>query len=68
MDDPNAPHEHFVKSFGQRRQQIVGDCHQLKTDVDVYNDARTHERPVQIILDFTHDVEEIDQDINLNIA
>jgi hypothetical protein len=39
LDDPNAPHEHFVRSFGQRRQQIVGDCFQLKTDADVYNET-----------------------------
>jgi len=60
MDDPNAPHEHFVKSFGQRRQQIVGDCHQLKTDIDVYNGTRCLEDPIQLILDFTLDVEELD--------
>lgn len=59
LDDPNAPHEHFVKSFGQRRQQIVGDCFQLKTDVDVYNDQRNPTEPIQIPLDFTLDVEEL---------
>ena len=58
MDDPNAPHEHFVKSFAQRRQQIVGDCFQLKTDVDVYNDQRER-TPIQVVLDFTYDVEEL---------
>lgn len=61
IDDPNAPHEHFVRSFGQRRQQIVGDCFQLKTDVDVYNDNRRPAEPVQFILDFTLDVEELQQ-------
>lgn len=61
IDDPNAPHEHFVRSFGQRRQQIVGDCFQLKTDVDVYNDSRTPAEPVQVVLDFTLDVEELQQ-------
>jgi hypothetical protein len=25
-------------AFQQRRQQILGDCRQLKTDVDSYND------------------------------
>lgn len=59
LDDPNAPHEHFVKSFAQRRQQIVGDCLQLKTDVDVYNDQRVPVEPIQIVLDFTLDVEEL---------
>jgi hypothetical protein len=61
MDDPNTPHEHFVKSFGQRRQQIVGDCCQLKTDADVYNDSRRPVQPIQIVLDFTLDVEELQQ-------
>jgi len=60
IDDPNAPHEHFVKSFGQRRQQIVGDCHQLNTDINVYNSTKQLEDPIQLILDFTHDIEELD--------
>ena len=59
MDDPTAPHEHFVKSFAQRRSQIVGDCCQLKTDADVYNDTRKPSDPVQVVLDFTLDVEEL---------
>lgn len=59
LDDPNAPHDHFVKSFAQRRQQIVGDCFQLKTDVDVYNDQRLPTQPIQIVLDFSLDVEEL---------
>lgn len=58
IDNPKAPHGHFVKSFGQRRQQIVGDCHQLKTDIDVYNDSRGSEEPIQLVLDFTLDVDE----------
>ena len=60
FDDPNAPHSHFQKSFAQRRQQIVGDCLQLKTDVDVYND-KVRAAPIQIPLDFTLDVEELQQ-------
>ena len=59
MDDANAPREHFVRSFAQRRQQIVGDCFQLKTDVDVYNEKNTEQRPIQVPLDFTLDVEEL---------
>ena len=61
MDAPNAPHSHFVRSFAQRRQQIVGDCLQLKTDVDVYNDKLEHTEPIQIPLDFTLDVAELQQ-------
>jgi hypothetical protein len=59
IDDPTAPHDHFERSFGQRRQQIVGDCFQLKTDADHYNDARRPQKPIQIHLDFSLDVEEL---------
>lgn len=61
MDDPTAPHTHFQKSFAQRRNQIVGDCLQLKTDVDVYNDKRCPAEPIQIPLDFTLDIAELQQ-------
>lgn len=59
IDDERAPREHFVRSFAQRRQQIVGDCFQLKTDVDVYNAKNSLQPPIQIPLDFTYDVEEL---------
>lgn len=59
IDDDRAPRAHFVKSFGQRRQQIVGDCFQLKTDVDVYNGKHPEQEQVQLPLDFTYDVEEL---------
>lgn len=59
MDDDRAPRDHFIKSFAQRRQQIVGDCFQLKTDVDVYNSKNVEQRPIQVPLDFTLDVEEL---------
>lgn len=48
-----------MRSFAQRRQQIVGDCYQLKTDVDVYNMKDRTQEPIQIVLDFTYDVEEL---------
>jgi hypothetical protein len=68
LDDPNAPHGHFVRSFGQRRQQIVGDCYQLKTDADVYNETRRPSQPIQIVLDFSVDVEELEQPIKRKAA
>ncbi len=61
IDDPNAPHSHFVKSFAQRRNQVVNDCVQLKTDVDVYNDKRQPSQPILMPLDFTLDVIELQQ-------
>jgi len=32
-----APPEHVELAFQQRRSQVVGDCRQLKMDVDSYN-------------------------------
>ena len=59
-DIRTATPKHMEIAFQQRRQQVVGDCRQLKTDVDSYNENRKPERPIQIIFDFTFDIEEID--------
>ncbi|MFT9331918.1 MAG: hypothetical protein ABF533_07830 [Acetobacter persici] len=59
-DIDNAPRDFMKKSFAQRRQSIVGDCFQIKQDVDHFNDERQDEEPIQIILDFTEDVAEME--------
>jgi hypothetical protein len=53
-----AERSHMARAFTQRREQIVGDCYQLRIDVDVYNDFNTDDFPLPLVLDFTHDVEE----------
>src|ERR1035437_4685431 len=54
-----ASHSHMERAFSQRREQIISDCVQLKTDVDVYNTlSRGRSSPIQLILDFTDDVAE----------
>lgn len=53
-----AEHPHMVKAFAQRREQIVGDCLQLKIDVDAYNEMNKASAPIQLVLDFTDDVAE----------
>jgi hypothetical protein len=54
-----ASHEHMEKAFTQRREQIIGDNVQLKTDVDVYNDLNRGKRPqIQLVLNYTEDVAE----------
>ena len=53
-----ATHQHMTRSFGQRRDQIIGDCLHLKTDVDVYNSQQPLENVIQLVLDFTEDVAE----------
>jgi hypothetical protein len=57
-DMDTAPQEHMVTAFSQRRQQIVGDCVQLRVDIDAYNDKNPGSLPIQTSLNFTHDVEE----------
>ena len=65
-----APHEHMEKAFAQRREQIVGDCFQLKTDVDVYNGLTgSPEMPrIQMVLNFTEDVAEREEQRKLGRA
>ena len=53
-----APREHMQRAFIQRRNQIIGDCFQLKVDVDVYNHLNADQLPLPLILDFADDVKE----------
>ena len=57
-DMRTAPGEHTEDAFSQRRRQIVGDCVQLKLDVDSFNDNNTEGRHYQLPLDFSEDVED----------
>lgn len=54
-----APREFMQAAFAQRRQQIVGDCHRLKIDVDSYNENRSPEQPIQMVFDFSDDLAEL---------
>ena len=47
-------------AFKQRREQVVGGCRQLKTDVDRYNENENDGDPIQMIFDFTLDLEELE--------
>ena len=57
-DIRTAPREHMTIAFQQRRHQIVGDCRQLKSDVDSYNENKNPGSPIQMIFDFTLDLAE----------
>jgi hypothetical protein len=59
-DMRKAPRKHMVVAFQQRRQQIVGDCRQLKSDMDSYNQNYNVGEPIQMVFDFTLDLEEIE--------
>jgi len=59
-DIRTAPRFHMQTAFQLRRRRIALECRQVKTDVDSYNDAHPEEVPIQMVLDFTRDAEELD--------
>ncbi|MDH2400450.1 hypothetical protein QCM77_10945 [Bradyrhizobium sp. SSUT18] len=59
-DIRTAPRDHMLMSFQHRRRGIVGDCRQMKTDVDSYNDAHPEAEAIQIVFDFTMDLAELE--------
>ena len=62
-DIRTASRDHMRAAFQTRRRQIVGDCHQLKTDVDSYNDNYNSGQQIPMIFDFTQDLQELDATI-----
>ena len=59
-DIRTASRQHMEVALAQRRQAIVGDCRQLKLDADSYNENYNPGVPIQISLNFTWDVEELE--------
>ncbi len=59
-DIRTAPRTHMQLSFQQRRKAVVGECRQLKTDVDSYNDVHSDQELIQISFDFNMDLAEIE--------
>lgn len=59
-DIRTANPRHMEIALQQRRQQIVGDCRQLKTDADSYNENANPGAPIQLIFDFTDDLAELE--------
>ncbi len=59
-DIRTASRAHMGIAFQQRRQQIVGDCRQLKLDVESYNENKNPAEPIQMVFDFTLDLMEIE--------
>ena len=58
-DIRTAPREYMAVAFAQRRRQIVGDCRQLETDVESFNENRCPNDPIQMSFDFTMDLLEM---------
>jgi len=59
-DIRSATRGHMAIAFQQRRQQVLGECHQLKTDVDSYNQNGNPGKQIEMIFDFTMDLAEWD--------
>ena len=53
-----ASPQFMQQSIQQRRESIADDCWQLKQDLDSYNQYYNPAEPLQVLLDFTEDVEE----------
>jgi hypothetical protein len=59
-DIRTAARPHMQLSFQNRRQGIVGDCRQFKTDVDSYNDGHPDREPIQVVFNFENDLAELE--------
>jgi hypothetical protein len=60
-DDWNAPRPFMEVSSANRRNQILGECRQLKNDMDSYSERRCPENPIQTDFNFNVDLEELEQ-------
>jgi hypothetical protein len=58
VDIELASPQFMQQSIQQRRQAIADDCWQLKQDLDSYNQYHNPAEPLQVLLDFTEDIEE----------
>lgn len=60
-DDWNAARPFMEVATANRRNQILGECRQLKSDVDSDNERRCPEEPIQVEFNFKVDLEELEQ-------
>lgn len=61
LEDDADRRDDIEEAFQQRRSQIFTDCRHLKTDVDSYNEFGNPGKPIQMLFDFTADLEESEQ-------
>ena len=60
-DDWNAPRPFMEVAAANQRNQILGQCWQLKNDMDSFSDRRCPDQPMQMDFNFNIDLEELDQ-------
>jgi hypothetical protein len=61
IDVMDAPAEVVEMAFQYGRKLIVGDCKQLKTDVDSYNDNNKDGKYIELSFNFGDDLAEAEQ-------
>jgi len=59
-DIRTAEPAHIERALQLRRQQIVGDCSQLKKDQDSFNDNNSYGAKIQLNFNFEKDLEEME--------
>jgi hypothetical protein len=60
-DDLNAERPFMEIAAANRRNQVLGQCWQLKNDIDSYNERRCPDQPIQMDFNFNVDLEELGQ-------
>lgn len=60
-DDWNAERPFMEVSSANRRNQILGECRQLKDDMDSYSERHCPDEPLQTDFNFNIDLEELEQ-------
>ncbi len=63
MHDETAQTDEIELAFQYGRRLIVGNCKQLRTDVDSYNDNNKAGHYVEVDFDFTPDLQEAEQPV-----
>lgn len=58
-DIDDAPRTHVEKSAQQERRSIMSDCYALVMKIDHYNESHPDEEPIQVVMDFEEDIEEL---------
>jgi hypothetical protein len=66
LSDPPPQRDHMEVALKGRREQIVGDCYQLKIDVEYYNDKHSPDAPIRMLWDFTNDMNDREQPTEYN--
>jgi hypothetical protein len=60
-DDLNAERPFMEVAAANRRNQVLGQCWQLKNDIDSYNERCCPDQPIQMDFNFNVDLEELGQ-------